>query len=105
METDYARAFRVIRAAHGWQQSDMARKLDVSASQLSLIEAGKRQPSLRLVERLSAVVGIPSSLVLLLASDEQDLENEHFSALAGALLRLLVSAGDKQPELQLNDGS
>jgi XRE family transcriptional regulator, regulator of sulfur utilization len=102
MRTDFAKAFRVIRAAQGWQQADMARKLGISASQLSLIEAGKRQPSLRVVEDLAEAVQIPTPLVMLLGSDEENLANQDMSALGGALLRLLVSTRDKQRVLPLH---
>jgi hypothetical protein len=41
---------------------------------------------------------VPTTLILVLASDE-DLGDENIPALAGALLKLLVSAGDKQRSL------
>lgn len=107
MKPDYAKAFRVIRAAFGLRQSDLAERMPVTASQLSLIEAGKRQPSLRVVNALAEAVGIPSALVSLLASTEDQLaasSNEDVSDLARALLRLLVSAKrDPQRALALNE--
>jgi len=36
MNTDFAKAFRVIRAAYGYQQAELANRIDISASQLSL---------------------------------------------------------------------
>ena len=107
MKPDYAKAFRIIRAAFGLRQSDLAERMPVTASQLSLIEAGKRQPSLRVVNALAEAVGIPAALVSVLASTEEDLvgsSNEHISDLAKALLRLLVSAkSDPQRALALNE--
>ena len=102
METNYGKAFRVVRAAHGWQQADMARRLGISSSALSLIEAGKRKPSVEVIDKLATVVNVPSALVVLLASDEADVDDENISALANALLRLLVEAGDKQRSLPLD---
>jgi transcriptional regulator with XRE-family HTH domain len=101
LETDYGKAFRVVRAAHGWQQADMAERLGISSSALSLIEAGKRKPSVKVIEKLARVVNIPSALIVLLASDETDVDDENIQALGGALLKLLVSAGDKQRPLPL----
>lgn len=105
MKPDYAKAFRIIRAAFGLRQSDLAERMPVTASQLSLIEAGKRQPSLRVVNALAEAVGVPAALVSLLASTDADLvdgSNEHVSDLARALLRLLVSAkSDPQRSLAL----
>lgn len=101
MHTDYGKAFRVVRAVYGWRQADMARKLDISASQLSLIEAGKRQPSLRVIEKLGFAARVPSALVLLLASNERDIGDQDVSAMATSLLKLLIAAGDKQRVLPL----
>jgi transcriptional regulator with XRE-family HTH domain len=95
MEKDYAKAFRIIRAAFGLRQSELAERMPVTASQLSLIESGKRQPSLKVVDALARAVGVPSPLVSLLASDPSDVEsreNNDISDLARALLRVLVAA-------------
>ena len=95
MKRDYAKAFRIIRAAFGLRQTDLAERMPITASQLSLIEAGKRQPSLRVVESLAAAVDVPAALVTLLASDTEDMQSrpdEDISDLARALLRLLVTA-------------
>ena len=81
----------------------MARRLRISGSQLSLIEAGKRQPSRRVIERLASVVGIPNALVVLLASDENDVRDESISSLAGSLLKLLIATDDKQRPLPLEE--
>jgi transcriptional regulator with XRE-family HTH domain len=104
MQQNYAKAFRIIRAAFGLQQAELAERMSISASQLSLIEAGKRQPSLRVVDSLASAVGIPAVLVSLLASTASDVEsrsNEDISDLARALLRLLVSAKE-EPQRSLS---
>ena len=102
MQTNYGKAFRVVRAAHGWQQADMARRLDISSSALSLIEAGKRKPSVEVIDKLATVVNVPSALIVLLASDDMNADDGNVSALASALLKLLVEAGDKQQPLPLD---
>lgn len=106
MEQNYAKAFRIIRAAFGLRQSDLADRMPISASQLSLIEAGKRQPSLKVVNGLARAVGVPAALVTLLASTAEDVEGrskEDISDLARALLRLLVSAKE-EPQQSLTFG-
>jgi transcriptional regulator with XRE-family HTH domain len=103
MEYDYAKAFRIVRAAFGLQQSELAARMSISASQLSLIEAGKRQPSLRVVNALADAVGIPTAMVSLLATPPKEIgskEDHEISDLARALLRLLVSA-QEQPQQSL----
>jgi transcriptional regulator with XRE-family HTH domain len=98
MKQDYAKAFRIIRAAFGLRQSELAERMPITASQLSLIEAGKRQPSLRVVNGLASAVGMPAALISLLASTTDDVvskSDEELSDLARALLRLLVSAKEE----------
>lgn len=96
MKTDFAKAFRVIRAAYGLQQAELAERMNISASQLSLIEKGKRQPSLRVIGNLGSVTGVPTPLITLLASDPDEVATQDISDLAKALLRLLVSASSDQ---------
>lgn len=95
MQHDYAKAFRIIRAAFGLKQSELAERMPITASQLSLIEAGKRQPSLRVLNSLAEAVGVPAPLITLLASTSREVDSkadEDIADLARALLRLLVTA-------------
>lgn len=107
MKQDYAKAFRIIRAAFGLRQSELAERMPITASQLSLIEAGKRQPSLRVVDSLAAAVGVPPALISVLASSAEEVESQSEadrSDLARALLRLLVSAkGEPQRSLDFRE--
>ena len=107
MKSNYAKAFRIIRAAFGLKQSDLAVRMSITPSQLSLIEANKRQPSVRVIDSLARAVGVPSALISLLASEAGEIEKQpdaDISDLARALLRLLVSAKE-DPQRPLNLGS
>src|SRR5687768_11308047 len=101
---DYGKAIRVVRTAHGLSQAELAERLSISASQLSLIESGKRQPSVKVLDEVSAVLRVPPHLLMLLASEPKDLEDPQterdVGELAKSLLRMLVSAGH-QPMLPL----
>lgn len=102
MKTDFAKAFRIIRATFGLQQAELAIRIGISASQLSLIEKGKRQPSLRVIGNLGAATGVPTSLISLLASDPDEIVGQDMSEFANALLRLLINAsGEMQRPLPL----
>lgn len=106
MQSNYAKAFRIIRAAFGLKQSQLAERMPITASQLSLIESGKRQPSLRVIDSFANAVGIPSALVSLLASAPNDIDKKSdadISDLARALLRLLVAARES-PQQALDLG-
>jgi transcriptional regulator with XRE-family HTH domain len=100
----YGRALRIVRTARGLTKSELAKRLEISASYLSLIEAEKRVPSIGVLEEISSVLGIPPHLLTLLASEPSDLDDpasgEEVSKLAGSLLRLLI-ASDDQPMLPL----
>ena len=70
---DYAKALRVSRAMAGLQQKELASRAGMDPSNISLIETGKRKPSLRAVEKLSQALGIPHHLFTLLATEPADL--------------------------------
>lgn len=69
-----AEALRLIRVFHDMKQKDLAERLEISNSHLSEIEAGKKHPSIDLINRYSAEFGIPSSSILFFAEnlDEPD---------------------------------
>jgi transcriptional regulator with XRE-family HTH domain len=97
MEQDYGKAFRITRAAFGLKQADLAARLPITASQLSLIEAGKRQPSVKVVDALAKALGIPTAMITLLATSPDDVESYgDVSHLASALLKLLVAAKSEE---------
>jgi len=93
MEPDYARAFRIIRAAFGLKQSDLTARMSISVSQLSLIEAGKRNATPKVIEALAKATKVPVELVKLLAASREDVGGKSHREIAEAaqvLLRLLV---------------
>ena len=90
---DFGRAIKIGRAAAGLTQSRLASKAGLSASYLSLIESGKRSPSVATIKRLGEALGIPHHLFLILAAEPAELpagQEKLFSDLAHALLKLLT---------------
>lgn len=55
---------RKLRRADGLSQSDVAREADISVSFLSLIERGKREPTLSVLRRLAGALNAPFGLLL-----------------------------------------
>lgn len=96
---NYGRAIKIVRTAYGLTQSALAQRLSIGTSQLSLIEAGKRQPSVRVLQEIAQAMGVPMHLLTLLASRPEDLADpvdpKQVAELAGALLRLLVRVGEQ----------
>jgi transcriptional regulator with XRE-family HTH domain len=97
---NYGRAIRIVRTAYGLSQAQLAERLSIGTSHLSLLEAGKRQPSVQVLEEVSTVLNVPPHLLTLLASEPSDIDNpknaEEIARLAQALLRVLVSGGKQQ---------
>ena len=99
---DFGKAIRICRSAHGLTQGQLAKRLKVSPSSISLIESGQRQPSAALLKGVSRVLKVPLPLMTMLGSEQEDLRNiesqEEITELAKALLKLLVRAGQPQTE-------
>ena len=102
---EYGRAIRVVRSAHGLSQRQLADRIGGSPSHLSLIESGKRAPSLKLLEEIADSLAVPMHLLTLLASDVGVVDDpkhaEQIADVAKALLRVLVSEG--QPTLPIGN--
>jgi XRE family transcriptional regulator, regulator of sulfur utilization len=101
---NYGRAIRIVRTAHGLTKAEFARQLTIGASHLSLIERGKRQPSVEVLDEISTKLRIPPHLLTLLASEPGDLDDpknaEQVAELARSLVRVLIAAGE-QPTLPM----
>src|SRR5579871_953586 len=97
------RALKLIRVFHELDQATLARKLEISRSYLSEIEAGAKRPTLEILERYSTVFRIPVSSLMLLS---EKLGNDRLSErirIAGAnkvmrILELLAARSDEADE-------
>ena len=92
---DYGRGLRIIRAARGMSQKEMAEACGLDPSYLSRIESGGRNPPLSLIETVAKRFSIPTYLITLLASAQEDLKGISTSEaepLGRELLRLLTDA-------------
>jgi transcriptional regulator with XRE-family HTH domain len=100
----YGRAIKIVRTAHGLTQAQLADRLSVGASHLSLIEAGKRTPSLDVLQEIAVALVVPLHLLTLLASNPSEFDSPENAArvteVAKTLLHLLSSSGE-QPTLPL----
>jgi len=70
---DYGKALRIARAIAGLQQKELAELAGIDPSHISLIEVGKRKPSVDMVEKLAKALQIPEHLFTLLAAESEDL--------------------------------
>ncbi len=70
---NYGKAIRTIRSAKNLDQKELARLAKLNASYISLIESNQRAPSSAALEALAKALHVPLYLLMLLASDAEDL--------------------------------
>ena len=58
-------AVKLIRTANGVKQRDLAKKVNVTANYLSLVEAGKREPSISFLKMLAKELKVPIAMFFL----------------------------------------
>lgn len=72
---NYGRAVRIARAIAGLEQRDLARRANLDASHISLIERNKRNPTVKTLEKIAGALDLPYHLLTLLAAESKDLKN------------------------------
>ena len=95
---DYGKALRISRAIAGLQQKELAQRAGLDASYVSLLEQGKRTPSLKVVRALSEALKMPTHLFTLLASEKEDLtlvDPSELQQAAESLARVLFPTPDR----------
>lgn len=93
---DYGKALRLGRALSGLQQQQLAEKAEIDASYISLIEQGKRTPSVKFIHKMSRAMGIPPYLFTFLAMESEDtelLDNKELASIGEALTKLVLNYG------------
>lgn len=98
---DYSKALKVARAITGLQQRDLAKRSGLDPSHISLIESGRRKPSVAAVTKLCNAMQIPDHLFTLLAAESQDMAHvspEELSRIAASLTQFLVGSKENAPK-------
>jgi transcriptional regulator with XRE-family HTH domain len=80
---------KLLRIASDLRQSSLAKDLDVTANYLSLVENGKKEPSLTFLKKFSQRLNIPLGYFLWIALEDISLPEE--LKLKDKMDRLLVS--------------
>jgi transcriptional regulator with XRE-family HTH domain len=94
---NYSKAIRIARALADVPQRELAKRISVDSSLVSMLESGKRKPSLKTLEKISTALGIPFHLFTLLASeahDVRDADAQTVHRLAVGLSKLLLGGGE-----------
>ncbi|MBI4441768.1 MAG: helix-turn-helix transcriptional regulator [Acidobacteria bacterium] len=93
---DYGKALRIARAIAGLQQKELAQLADIDPSHVSMMEMGKRKPSVGTVQKIARALQIPEHLLTLLAAEPEDLNiknPEELQRAAQSLAQLLLQHG------------
>jgi transcriptional regulator with XRE-family HTH domain len=96
---NYSKAIRVARALADIPQRELAKQISMDASHVSMLESGKRKPSLETLEKIAGALGIPFHLFTLLASEPKDMRAADSAAvhrLAVGLSKLLLGGEDDE---------
>jgi len=84
-------ALRLVRVFHDLNQSALADRLGISKSYLSELEAGKKQPTLELLQKYADAFNMPLSSLLFFAEnvDNPTRSEKVRTAIAGKALKML----------------
>ena len=87
---------RRIRGIHGLKAKEMCVKLEISASYLSEIETGKKQPSLELLNKYADTFGMKLSSLILLSENLEVAESRKDGGtfIRNLMLKLINSMHD-----------
>ncbi len=94
---DYAKAIRIARALANMPQRELAKRISMDASLVSMFENGKRRPSLKTLENIADALGLPFHLLAMLGMEPKDSKTKtakEIEQLAIGLTKLLFG-GDK----------
>lgn len=82
---------KLVRLYHRMDQKSTAEKLGISPPYLSEIEAGKKPPSLKLLEKYQEVFSLPASSLLLITESLQEGSKKSISGKALKILKWAAS--------------
>ena len=103
---NYSKAIRVARSLADLSQGQLADHAQIDRSYLSLIESGKRQPSVETIEKIAVALKLPFHLLSLLGSEETDVQNAdagQIESLALALTKLLLQVSSDESSNPTSD--
>jgi transcriptional regulator with XRE-family HTH domain len=92
---NYSKAIRIARSIAGISQGKLADRSGLDRSYLSLIEGGKRKPTVETIQGISEALGLPFHLLTLLATEKEDAKRigeEQVLSLAKQLTHLLLES-------------
>lgn len=96
---DIGHAIRFCRQQKGLTQPQLAARASLSPSYLSVLEQGKRDPSLSALQGIAAGLEIPLSVLIFVAAGPGEVEGlspEIHEKLSAATMKLLKASADER---------
>ncbi len=87
---------KLFRVAAGIKQKDVAEHLGVTTNFVSMVERGKREPTLKFLQGFARIVGIPAAVLLWEPAQaaKQDPESaDLYAKIAGLMAQYAASMG------------
>ena len=85
-------ALNICRSAKKLSLSELAERAGLSQSYLSMIESGKREPTLSSIKKVAAALGVPTPIIMFLAAEKSELnglDTETTQRLSAAVLDVI----------------
>jgi transcriptional regulator with XRE-family HTH domain len=82
------RAIKLMRTAAGMKQKDVAAKIGVTSNYVSLVENGRREPSVSFLKQVAAILSVPVGLFFLWEEAESGPSKKGLDQVRGLLARL-----------------
>ena len=82
----------MCRSAKRLSLESLAEKTQLSQSYLSMIETGKREPTLSTIDKIAAAIAVPTPILLFMAAEKNELSGldpETASRLSDAVLAVI----------------
>lgn len=95
-----ARSIRLTRLARGVSQQDLASATGISQSYLSLLESGRKEPSLAMIRTLAEGLDISEDLIFLSAIEYSELHEDSADVLSLLAEQLLTLISPPPPRRQ-----
>jgi transcriptional regulator with XRE-family HTH domain len=97
-------AIKFCRQQKRYSIPDLAERSGISASHISLLERGKREPSFGALEKICRGLNVPLSVLIFMGSEHSDLDSfteDVHEKLSAAALKLLQAPQDDGPQRSL----
>jgi transcriptional regulator with XRE-family HTH domain len=91
---------KLFRVAAGLTQRSIAERLEVSANFVSMLERGKREPTLRYLQQFAGTVGVSAAVLLWEPSEAAEKRPESadlYLRMAGLMAQYAASMGVSRP--------